>query len=154
MILRLWFLDLRVFAVVNALFVLLPSSHAQSALQKSHIEANVPDASVFTVALSRDLVQFFKSSSSPTTDRVEFKLLRDGPTQSGVGYPKYYAWVKVFAGKQLLEQGAVRVAAVERTRFEVTNFIGKSQIQQANGSVEKVFPAPLVADIKSLANKP
>jgi len=50
-------------------------------------------------------------------------MLRDGPTQSGVSYPKFYLWVRVAGGKSVDDRGAVRVVAVKRKRFDVTDFM-------------------------------
>lgn len=133
------------------LLVATPAVHGQSAIQLSHIGANVPDAVNFDGILKRDLLAYFKASGLPTVDLVEFKLLRDAPTQSGVSYPKYYAWVKVLSSGSILQQGAVRVAAVDKVRFDVTTFISKGQALQERSSVEKVFPAALIPRIMQLA---
>ena len=114
-------------------------------------EANVPPAELFSLLLQRDLLAFLKTSSAPAATRVEFKLLRDAPTQSGVAYPKYYLWVKAFAGSNLKEEGAARVAAVDRQRFDVLQFISKTQMQATPSEVNNVFPAALVPTILSLA---
>lgn len=124
---------------------------AQSDLQQSHIEANVPRPESFEKLLARDLLAYFRASDSPTATGVTFKLLRNGPTQSGVSYPKYYLWAEVFSGSELLQKGAVRVEAVERTHFEVTDFMSKAQILSAPEDVERVFPAVLTPGILSLA---
>lgn len=124
---------------------------SQSALQLSHIEANVPPSESFEPFLHRDLLAFFNASGASTATRVEFKLLREAPTQSGVAYPKYYLWVKSFAGSALQKQGAARVAAIDRKRFEVTSFLLKAQIQSAPAEVGSIFPAAIVPTIVSLA---
>jgi hypothetical protein len=124
---------------------------AQSSIQQSHIEANVPSASEFKSLLERDLLAYFRSSGVPSATAVQFKLLRDGPTQSGVAYPKYYAWVRAVAGSQTLKEGAVRIAAIQRTRFEVTHFIPSQEIKSNPSKVGSTFPAPLVPEVLSLA---
>ena len=124
---------------------------SQSALQASHIEANVPPPESFEPFLRRDLLTFFNASGAATVTRVEFKLLRDGPTQTGIAYPKYYLWVKVFAGLAIQQEGAARVAAIDRKRFEVTDFMSKAQVRSAPAEVGSVFPAALVSTIISLA---
>jgi hypothetical protein len=131
----------------------LPSLPAlsQSALQLSHIEANVPPSESFELFLHRDFLAFFNASGTSTVTRVEFKLLRNAPTQSGVAYPKYYLWVKVFSASGLQQEGAARVAAIDRKRFEVTNFLSKAQLQSSPSEIGTVFPAALVPAIVSLA---
>src|SRR5437016_282957 len=85
-------------------------------IQESHIDANVPDASAFDQYLQRDLKSYF-SGANVTVD-----LLRRGPTQSGVAYPKFYAWVRAVAPSAAPVEGAVRVEAVDRQKFIVTDF--------------------------------
>jgi hypothetical protein len=80
----------------------------------SQIEGNVPAASEFNKFLHRDLIEYFRSNGLPTSDQVEVNLLRDEPSQSGVGSPKYYAWVRIYSTGKQLEQGAVEVAAIEK----------------------------------------
>jgi hypothetical protein len=127
-------------------------SLAQWNVQQSHINGNVPDASDFRALLERDLLAYFRDSTSPSATSVEYKLLRDVPTQSGVAFPKYYAWVKVFAGSLILQEGAVRIAAIQRTQFEVTDFISPEQIKSNPSSIKNIFPAPLVPAVLSLAD--
>ena len=124
---------------------------AQFELPRSHTEANVPPPESFDGFLKRDLLAYFKASGTPGATIVTYKPLRNGPTQSGVSYPKYYLWVKVLTGSKLSQEGAVRVAAIERTHFDVTNFMSKTQIQSVPAQVGNVFPAALVPRVLSLA---
>lgn len=118
-------------------------------VQKSHIEGNVPDQVDFGLFLQRDLEEYFNPSGNNVT--LKYQLLRDGPTQSGVSYPKYYVWVQVFEGTNIIKEGAARVAAIEKKRFEVFDFLSKSSLQENPGSAAQVFPAPLLAKINQLA---
>ncbi len=138
-------------ALLAAIALACPPAFAQSPLQQSHVEANVPAAGEFRSLLERDLLAQFRASGSPSATAVSYKLLRDGPTQTGVALPKYYAWVIVFAGSQTIHEGAARIAAVERTQFEITHFIPAQEINADPGRVGRIFPAPLVPDIISLA---
>ena len=52
-------------------------------VQRSHIEGNVPPPGDFDRLLARDLAAYFALPGQPEP-RVEYELLRDGPTQSGV----------------------------------------------------------------------
>lgn len=132
--------------------VLLPGLAAsQTPLQQSHIEANVPSQQNFGPLLQRDLLAYFKSTGVASASSVEYQLLRKEPTQSGVAYPKFYAWVKVNSGSQLLLEGAVRVAAIEQKKFEVTNFLPRKQVQGVPSEVSAIFPSPLVPTIISMA---
>lgn len=120
-------------------------------IQQSHIDANVPDSKNFRAFLERDLIAYFRNSGSLSATSVEYRLLRDGPTQTGISYPKYYAWVKVFTGPKILQEGAARLAAVDRTHFEITHFLSKQEIKANPGQVRDIFPAPLVTNVLSLA---
>src|SRR6266550_7076938 len=66
-------------------------------IAESHIRANVPDERDFDKFLKRDLEQYFKDTLQKTVT-VEFELLRKEPTQTGIAYPKFYAWVTIRDG--------------------------------------------------------
>jgi len=121
-------------------------------VQRSHIEANVPSKAQFDVLAHRDLLAYFKQHDSADVSSVEYELLRDGPTQSGVAYPKFYLWVHVIGGKKN-QSGAVVVAAVAKERLEVYNFMSSAQIRKEPEEVAVTFPAALVPLITSRAAK-
>lgn len=140
--------------VILLAFLVPGMALAQSSLadvQRSHIDANIPTAANFPKFLKRDLLGYLQIHGFPEATSVSFSLLRDGPTQSGVAYPKFYLWVDVFQGKRLLTQGAARVAAIERTYFQVTDFLPGSVVRASPDQVSSAFPAPLVASIVSRA---
>jgi hypothetical protein len=119
----------------------------------SHVEANVPPTSEFDADLSRDLTEWFTHrQGSPAT--IRFEMLRRGATQSGVAYPKYYAWVEVQTASAPDVRGAVRIAAVERDRFEVLQFLPADEIRTRPDAVQSVFPAALVPDVLRRASQP
>lgn len=143
---------MRDYALVAAALLTSSSTvYAQFDTQRSHIEANVPRASEFDALLQRDLVAFFRQNGFSNTDQVEVRLLRDAPTQSGVAYPKYYAWVVATANAKPLQQGVVRLEAINRARFEVTDFVSQSQIKSGSVELERIFPAALIPAIRQLA---
>ncbi len=123
---------------------------AQSPLQESHIDGNVPAERDFDKFMQRDLLAYFQTAV-PGTTSVEWTLLRRAPTQSGVAYPKFYAWVKASGKSSAARQGAVRFDAVDRTHFEVTTFLSAEAVLSDPGGVEAVFPALLVDTVKSKA---
>ena len=83
-------------------------------IEQSHIDANVPEDSEFNRLLERDLTtQFVSRLSAKGPVRVQSTLLREGPTQTGIAYPKFYLWVTVHDDGRVLFEGAVRVAAIE-----------------------------------------
>jgi hypothetical protein len=118
-------------------------------IQKTHIEGNVPEEKDFNRLLERDLKKFFSASGKDV--EVKYEFLRNGPTQSGVAYPKYYLWVNVSSGDKDLKQGAIRVAAIEKRYFEVTNFLSKSSINKQPSIATGVFPKLLLPRIYKLA---
>jgi hypothetical protein len=116
----------------------------------SHIKANVPDEKDFRDFLIRDLQSYFKDTLNKTV-RAEYELLRDAPTQSGVAYPKFYAWVKIFEDSRLIDEGAVRLAAIEKKYFDVTDYLSKRDIEEKPAVLERIFPRALVEFIKKRA---
>ena len=117
-------------------------------IQRSHIEANVPPAADFTHILQRDLDSHFTKTRGKTA-RVEYEMLRDGPTQSGVAYPKFYVWVRVYEGRSVVDRGAVRLAAIDRREFQVTDFVSERAIWADPQAIYQVFPAPVCEKINS-----
>jgi hypothetical protein len=140
--------------VTAAVLVMLSAAAvAQGSLEdvrRSHIEANVPAREDFSRLLQRDLAAFFTARDGKAVN-IEYRLLREGPTLSGTAYPKYYAWVRIFDGSNLTNEGPVRLAAIERSRFEVADFISSSTIRTDPSSIERVFPAALVSGILASA---
>lgn len=123
-----------------------------SSIAESHIQANVPDEGDFDRLMTRDL-KFYLDRHSQMNLRVEYELLRQGPTQTGIAYPKYYAWVKGFDGSRVVLEGAARIAAIEKTRFEITDFLSRQEIDTSPSKVEKTFPAALQANIINRATE-
>lgn len=133
-------------AFIGALYFGFPFVF-QKAVQNSHIEGNTPSSSEFSALLERDLLLYFQTSMSKSVSKIEYRLLRDGPTQSGTSFPKYYLWAKVFEGTKLLKAGAVRVQAIDSIRFDVTNFLSSDEIRDKPTEVANIFPKLLVSDI-------
>ena len=75
------------------------------------------------------------------------------PTQVGVAWPKYYAWVTAHGDSGRVEEGAVRVAAVDATHFEVTD-ISLREIRADPEGVERVFPRALCDGLRRRAGVP
>ena len=113
-----------------------------AAIADSHIKGNVPAKARFDAYLRRDLTAYFARSNGKKV-AVACEFLRDGPTQTGIAYPKYYLWVKVRAGKKLVDEGAVRVAAIDRQRFEVTHYLSKTDMKKDPEQIDGVFPLPV-----------
>jgi len=87
--------------------------------------------------------------------RIEFNLLRNAPTQSGIAWPKYYAWVRILGDDPLQppREGAARLADLDGGTVEVTHFIAAQQIRaEGTATVDRIFPAALVPDILALAS--
>jgi len=81
--------------LVIALFVIASQQSPEQMVQqmrRSHIDANVPAPTDFDRLLARDLATYFQELRKERALAIEFELLRDGPTQSGISYPKFYAW--------------------------------------------------------------
>ncbi len=135
-------------AIWAVLVAQVPDLNVLREIQRSHIEANVPPLGEFNRLLQRDLNAYFKAKQGKTV-QVEYENLRDGPTQSGVAYPKFYVWIRVSESGSVAAQGAVRLAAIERKRFEVTDFIAEQAIRDDPTAIYRVFPAPVCDTIKA-----
>lgn len=128
-----------------------PAERAQEIIrdvQQSHIDANVPPEADFDRLLRRDLAAHFASGDGPPPD-VSYELLRKGPTQSGIAYPKFYAWVSIRRDGHPIREGAVRLAAIDRQRFEITQFVDQSEIRRDPSGLDQIFPPPVAAAIKA-----
>lgn len=122
----------------------LAQSSTIDSIAESHIEANVPDEKDFDNFLKRDLAAYFKEQIGKDVT-VEYELLRKAPTQSGVALPKFYVWVQVKEKNNLIEEGAARLAAVEKKSFEITTFLKRADIERDVEQIYDVFPR-LVGD--------
>ena len=116
-------------------------------IQQSHIDGNIPDKDKFDSLLKRDLEKYFSTSYGPIT--VKWEFLRDGPTQSGASYPKYYLWTEINSEQKLVSEGAVRVAAIDKTRFDITNYVDINQIKDKNVDIYSIFPRAVCEKIEN-----
>jgi hypothetical protein len=117
-------------------------------IQKSHVDANIPDQFQFDSLLKRDLEKYFSKKSKPVV--VKWELLREVPTQSGVAYPKYYLWTKIYSDDKLSKEGAVRVAAVDKIRFDITDFVSIKEIKNHSQDIYTIFPSAVCDRINLL----
>jgi hypothetical protein len=127
-------------------------SSAIKSIAESHIDANVPNEKDFDNFLKRDLAAYFKEQTGKEVV-VEYELLRNAPTQSGVAFPKFYAWVKVKVKDNLIEEGAIRLAAVEKKQFGITHYLKRTDIERDIEQVYEVFPKPVGDKIKEKIGK-
>ena len=110
-------------------------------LQQSHVQANSPEPAQFHALLKRDLNSYFAAKYKQKFT-LQYEMLRHGPTQCGAAYPKYYVWITLrFAQSSI--GGAVRVAAIDKVKFQITDFVSADQIRKRPTDIETVFPALL-----------
>jgi hypothetical protein len=121
---------------------------ASQGVRESHIDANVPARADFDRIMRRDLEAYFAGASPRPIAALDFQLLRDGPTQSGWAYPKYYVWVVVQHGADSVQEGAARLQAMDRERFEVTHFLSRDEIASNRSGLRSVFPEPVCVRIE------
>jgi len=119
-------------------------------IAESHVEANVPKDSEFEKILKAELIRYFAQLHGTQLD-ISYELLRREPTQSGVAYPKYYLWALVKQSGVTKEEGAIRVAAIDQSSFEVTHFVPKKAIAANSADIESIFPAALIENIRDRA---
>lgn len=146
-------IQLNIIRLASTLLIsaLCMSVQAQPDLQRSYIEANVPSPEAFERLLVRDLTSYFSQSTGKPISSIKVTSLREAPTQSGAAYPKYYLWVRVICSSTLCTEGVVRVAAIHREKFEVTDFLSKDAIIASPADASHLFPAALIARIHELA---
>jgi hypothetical protein len=121
-------------------------------IAESHIEGNVSDRDEFDRLLERNLRNHFRPKYDGEI-RVEYSLLRDGPTQTGISFPKYYLWVSINRGGELIDQGAVRITAIEKEKFEVTDFLSIEDFRSNKNISETVFPKDVCKKIEQKLSK-
>jgi hypothetical protein len=132
----------RVLAVISfALLLALGCNRGES----SHAGANEPPSREFDADLRRDLRSYFQGSA------VAYELLRNEPAKRGIAHPNYYAWVRATAPDGAVREGAVRLTAVDRTHFEVSDFVTVDAIRANPDALEQIFPAPLCPGIRDRA---
>lgn len=83
---------------------------------------------------------------------VEYEMLRFGGTETGIAFPKFYAWVIVRQGGSILTLGAVRVAKIDDNEFEITHFLTRSEVRENPDKVFQIFPRPVGELILAKAN--
>ena len=110
------------------------------------IAENVPEPEQFDRLLTRDLDSYFVERFGQDVT-VTYELLRDVPTQSGTSCPKYYAWVRVFEGSALVEEGVVRVGVLQKEHFDVTHYFTADEVRQNPERIEEVFADDVVQKI-------
>ncbi|KQM61472.1 MULTISPECIES: hypothetical protein [unclassified Sphingomonas] len=119
-------------------------------VRSGHIAANLPSDAEFMVLLRRD-VKAYLGTNQLLAKRVAIELLRRGPTQSGVSYPKYYAWVRAEDDTGNRVEGAMRIVAIEGTRFEVSDFTPAAMVRSDPASLASIYPALLIPAIRQHA---
>ena len=113
-----------------------------------HVERDAPAQSDFEKNLKRDLTAYFTELEGEGIT-VSYEYLREGPTQVGVANPKYYLWVSVYRHQQLIDVGAVRIAAIqESSYFLVLHYFSKSQIRENPEQIDLVFPNSVSVKIR------
>ena len=121
---------------------------AMQDVRSSHVDANVPDSADFERFLRRDLADYFAKARKRNVS-VEYEPLRRGPTQSGDAYPKFYLWVTIGGGKSPQDRGAVRVAAIDKKRFEVTDFVSEEAVLSDPQGIYRIFPGVVCETINA-----
>jgi hypothetical protein len=103
-------------------------------------DPNVPDDKDFQRILQRDITEYVTDEGDKDIS-VTVEMLRDRPTQFGVALPKFYVWiVKRDGNGAVLEEAAARIAAVEKTHFDVVQYYSRERILKEPDLMQKVFP--------------
>ena len=143
--------NISIFLIVLAFVLFFSTIASTQDIQKAHIDANLPETlDKFNQILTRDLNAYFTQKLG-TGVIVRHELLRRTPTQSGVAYPKFYAWVRIEKNDSSVDAGAVRVVAVDAKRIKVTHYFSQEKIKAEPKSIELVFPRSLCDNIRNKA---
>jgi hypothetical protein len=132
--------------IVTGLLLCLSCGAQIPGVAESHIAGNVPSTNDFRPFLIRALTAFLTPTHGDKLT-VDYELLRDGPTQSGVAYPKFYLWVRATNAEKAVIEGAVRVAAIEKKRFDVTAFVPRAKAASDPDELARIFPQALIEKI-------
>lgn len=98
---------------------------------------------------AEDLEQPISEYFGELTTIEAFEFLRQGPTVTGISFPKYYLWVEGVRGGRDFA-GAIRVAD-QNGSLVVTHFMGPTEVQGYPHRVRDVFPSVLIGRIEQLA---
>ena len=115
-------------------------------IAQSHIDANVPRAEDFDKFLRRDLKAFL-AAKGHTGTLLNVEMLRKGPTQTGIAWPKFYVWITLTREGKVVVEGATRLAAIDKKKFEVTDFVTRKQAADED-LLLGIFPSLVVDEIK------
>jgi hypothetical protein len=138
---------------VTAIAVRAQTNDPMAELQRSHIDANVPDKGDFDRILNRDITKYVTDARDKDIT-VKVELLRDVPSQSGVALPKFYIWIEKRNAKGgLMEEAAARIAAVNRDHFDVIQYYDRKRLETEPELVSKVFPADVYEKILAKLKK-
>lgn len=119
-------------------------------LQASHIAANAPPDATFMAILERDVRAYLVAKRLPSKS-VAIEPLCKGARQSGVSYPKYYVWIRAADKSRHHVAGAMRVTAIDRVRFNVTDFTPAASIRSDPALLASIYPASLIPAIRQHA---
>lgn len=135
--------------IVVASLACLSACDPMDDVRTSHIDANVAAKSEFDSMVKRDAAKDLTMRLGRTVT-VEYTLLREFPTQVGVAYPKYYAWLVARdpSSGQPITEGAARLAAIDRNEFHLTDFLNKAEIAAEPTRIEAVFPKQVCDEIR------
>ena len=140
-------MNYRLALLLASAFLACASCHAQiPGVAESHIAANVPSTNDFRPFLIRDLRAYLKPMHGDKLS-LDYELLRVGPTQSGIAYPKFYLWLRATNAEKTVIEGAVRVAALEKKRFDVTDFVPRADMVSHPDALDRIFPQALIEKI-------
>lgn len=120
------------------------------ALSASHLGDHVPLPAQFDPIVRRDLRSHFSRQFHGDVT-VQYVLLDKSPSQSGVSYPHFYAWVDVYQGRTVQFSGAVRLNAVNRKQFVVNGQQDAASILVNKLETESLFPKSLWSKIRTRA---
>lgn len=138
------------FSILAAIVSPASSKDEITNLHKANLQAHLPDAKhfheIFAINLDAEFSRKLKSKVL-----VKYQLLDTQVFQTGVSFPKIYCWVQVFSNKEMLAEGAAKLAAVEKKFFILKTFLSVKEIKSDEKVVYERFPCAVASKILKIA---
>lgn len=116
-----------------------------ASFQRYPIRKNVPPPERIEALMRNDLATRFPGSGHvPAT--LEYELLRRRPIVLYMSHPCYFAWIRSRWPYGYVE-GAVRIEAIDHSRFEIRDFLSRDEILARPERVQQVFPEALIDEL-------
>ena len=132
-----------------ALMLVMQGASCRAAPEPAREITDHSETSPLDQRLEQGLSRYFRERER-TQVHVEHHYLREGPTITGIAFPKYYLWVQVrdSDGSTLRTEGAVRVADLDSV-VQITHFVPRDTMRSDPTVLDSIFPALVIQTMQS-----